>query len=155
MTADTLAKLFGYNHYALKVNLEGVTHEQSVTCPTPQGNCANWILGHVLANRNFIAGFLNGEPVLTAAEAAPYERGSKPMKNGAGALRLERLLTDLDRSQEGILAGLKRLSPADLEAPEGKGTLADSLAFFQFHEAYHAGQVGLLRRIYGKEGAIK
>ena len=34
------------------------------------------------------------------------------------------------------------------------GDLARSLAQLQWHECYHVGQLGLLRRIVGKEGAI-
>jgi len=37
----------------------------------------------------------------------------------------------------------------------GNKTVGNQLAFFQFHEAYHAGQVGLLRRLAGKEGALR
>ena len=38
--------------------------------------------------------------------------------------------------------------------PSDDGTKLDKLAFLQFHEAYHSGQLGLLRRIVGKPGAI-
>ena len=33
-------------------------------------------------------------------------------------------------------------------------TIGSLLAGLSFHEAYHAGQIGLLRRIVGKQGAI-
>jgi hypothetical protein len=33
--------------------------------------------------------------------------------------------------------------------------LMEQLTFMGFHEAYHLGQIGLLRNILGKEGAIK
>ena len=32
--------------------------------------------------------------------------------------------------------------------------LGDRLSFLQFHETYHAGQTGILRRLAGKKGAI-
>ena len=41
-----------------------------------------------------------------------------------------------------------------LDEPLEKDTLGWRLAFLQFHEAYHAGQLGLLRRLLGKDGAI-
>jgi len=44
--------------------------------------------------------------------------------------------------------GLKRLF-------ELNQSLGSKLAVLQFHEAYHAGQLGLLRRIAGKKGAIQ
>jgi uncharacterized damage-inducible protein DinB len=36
-----------------------------------------------------------------------------------------------------------------------KETVRSLLATVFFHQAYHVGQTGLLRRIAGKEGAIK
>jgi hypothetical protein len=36
-----------------------------------------------------------------------------------------------------------------------KETLRSLLTTVLFHQAYHSGQTGLLRRIAGKEGAIK
>jgi uncharacterized damage-inducible protein DinB len=42
-----------------------------------------------------------------------------------------------------------------LAASAGKETVGDQLAFLQFHEAYHIGQAGLLRRLAGKDGAIR
>ena len=155
MNAQALSKLYGYNHYALKANLEGMTHEESLRCPEPAGNCANWVLGHVLANRSVVLGLLDEPPILPDAEAAPYVRGSKPMRAGAGAIRLERLLADLDRSQERIAAGLARATTEAFDATSGQNnTVGGSLAFLQFHEAYHAGQLGL-RRLCGREGAIQ
>jgi uncharacterized damage-inducible protein DinB len=152
---QSLSKLYGLNHYTLTVNLAGLTHEDSVAGPNPGGNCANWVLGHILANRNAILSLLHEEPVLGEAEAKVYERGSPQMNGGAGAIPLERLIQDLERSQERLLRGLSRLSPEDLDAPVEQSTLGATLAFLQFHEAYHAGQVGLLRRMAGREGAIR
>jgi hypothetical protein len=31
----------------------------------------------------------------------------------------------------------------------------EQVTFLGFHEAYHLGQIGLLRKMLGKEGAIK
>jgi uncharacterized damage-inducible protein DinB len=37
----------------------------------------------------------------------------------------------------------------------GDATVSEKLAFLQFHEAYHAGQIAILRRMAGKPGAIR
>ena len=66
------------------------------------------------------------------------------------------MLADFDREQERIQAALGRVTDADLAKPFGDGdTVEGWLHFLQFHEAYHIGQVALLRRIVGHEGAIK
>jgi hypothetical protein len=45
--------------------------------------------------------------------------------------------------------------PEEFNRPPLAGSIGDALSRLNFHESYHAGQIGLLRRIAGKEGAIK
>lgn len=47
------------------------------------------------------------------------------------------------------------MPPADFERKLENGNVGERLAFLQFHESYHAGQVGLLRRLLGKDGVIR
>ena len=155
MIGQTLSMLYNYNHHVLRLNTEGLNHEDSLVQPAPGGNCLNWVLGHIMANRNAILRLLGDEPIWSSEKAAPYERGSKPLTDAAMSVRLPEILQDLDRSQERIQAGLGRLRDEDLEAGSGDTRLGAKLAFFQFHEAYHAGQVGLIRRLIGKEGIIR
>ncbi len=58
-------------------------------------------------------------------------------------------------------AGLAGLDPAALAAPAPPGpgtgpgdTLGTLIGTTLFHQAYHAGQLGVLRRVAGKRGAI-
>jgi uncharacterized damage-inducible protein DinB len=157
MDAATLKKLYETSHYALHVTTEGLTHEESLVQPQPAGNCANWILGHVVASRNIIFRLLQDELVWDAEQAAKYDRGATPLTDGAGAVPFARILEDLDRSQERLAVRLATLTEDELAAPSGRGdaTVGWLLAFLQFHEAYHAGQLGLLRRLLGKDGAIR
>ena len=159
MNADILASQFRFNHAAVKANVEGLTHEDSLRQPAPAGNRVNWVVGHILASRNRIFTLLGEGPAWDPAAAARYARGSAPLKDGALAPRLEALLDTFDRSQERLLGALGRAKQPELEkpidGPLGAKTLGESLALLQFHEAYHAGQTGLLRRLAGKEGAIR
>ncbi len=68
---------------------------------------------------------------------------------------MEEILAAFDDSQDTILAALERTTEADLAASHAKETVGQRLAFLQFHEAYHIGQIGLLRRLLGKPGAIR
>jgi len=155
MNADLLAMLFEINHYALKVNLAGITHEDSLRSPDTGGNCINWVLGHVLSNRNRVLELVGAPPVWEAKDAERFRRGSAPLTDPIAAMPFETMVSDLDRSQEEIMSGLARLNAEDLAKEAPRGTVAHELAGLQFHEAYHAGQIGLLRRIAGKEGAIR
>jgi uncharacterized damage-inducible protein DinB len=62
---------------------------------------------------------------------------------------------------ERIDVGLADLTSEALDAPapaspnnDPDETVRSLLALVSFHQAYHAGQTGLLRRIAGKDGAI-
>jgi hypothetical protein len=156
MTAEGLKRLFGYNHYAIGVNARDLSHEESLLGPQPGGNCANWVLGHIVASRGGVLSLLGEQPVWNDAESERYKRGSAPIVGTEDGPRpFPEILEAFDRSQERVLAGLSRVSNEQLGSAATEGSMASRLAGLQFHEAYHAGQLGLLRRIAGKEGAIK
>jgi hypothetical protein len=147
--------LFGFNYYVLKKNLEGVTHEESLRQPESDGNCLNWVLGHIVTTRDAALKMLHQEPIWSQEQADPYRRGSSPIRDGSRAESLEKIVADLERSQDRLIAGLEKVSEPELNAPAGDETVEKQLFTLQFHEAYHAGQTGLLRRMVGHEGAIK
>ena len=161
ITADTLKMLYGMNKWALGVNTEGIGHEESLAAPPRGGNCANWVVGHIVATRNVVLSLVGAEAVLDKETAALYERGSAPMTDPTRARRFEELLADFERAQARLEAALDRASDQLLAAPVpegapkvGDGLVGSTLAMLQFHEAYHVGQTGLLRRLAGKPGAI-
>lgn len=153
MTTEGLKLLFQYNHYAIGANARDLTHAESLVGPEPAGNCANWVLGHIVQSRGAVLEILGEKPVWGAAEGELYKRGSKPI-TGSAAKPFPEILQALDLSQERLMAGLSRAKNPDLGSADTKGSLAAKLAGLQFHEAYHSGQLGLLRRIAGKKGAI-
>lgn len=158
-STDALNMLFGINYDVLKKNLDGVTHEESLIQPEGGGNCLNWVLGHIVATRDYAIQLLNQAPVWDREIAGVYQRGSDPLHDGSNAQPFEKLVADLERSQNRLVAGLSTVSEPELSAPAADKsageTVGETLFVLQFHEAYHAGQTGLLRRIAGHEGAIK
>ena len=156
---DALNMLFGINYQVLRKNLDGVTHEESLIQPEGGGNCLNWVLGHIVATRDYVLQLLHQEPVWTKEIVGIYQRGSEPIRDGSNARPLERIVADLERSQERLVAGLATVSEPELSAEAADKSAAETvggtLFVLQFHEAYHAGQTGLLRRMAGHEGAIK
>jgi uncharacterized damage-inducible protein DinB len=137
------------------MNLEGISHKDSLIQPEPGGNCINWVLGHIVSYRNQALKLLGDAPLRSNEEMSAYARGSEPISDDARARPLEEILADFDRSQERLTERLGRMSEQELAAPAKRGTIWQTFAFMHFHEAYHAGQIGLLRRLIGKEGAIK
>jgi hypothetical protein len=163
MKAQPIKTTYDFTYFVLKRNCEGVSHERSLIAPEPAGNCMNWVLGHILAQRTTILKLLGQDPIWGAAEAAPYLRGSTPLAPSRvlEARPFESLLADLARSQELLAAGFEAVTPEMLSAPGlpdvpgGVQPVETQLAVFNFHEAYHAGQTGVLRRIVGLAAAIQ
>jgi hypothetical protein len=155
MNPEMLSRLFELNAYCVKVNTEGFTEDDGRVQPHGGGNCCNWVLGHIVATRQAILGLLGQPAIWSEAETNLYKRGSAAIVSSSRAISLKKILSDFGRSQEQILRALKGLSAEDLAKPMGDESVGQKLATLHFHEAYHAGQLGLLRRIVGKEGAIK
>ncbi|MBI2565616.1 MAG: DinB family protein [Candidatus Schekmanbacteria bacterium] len=155
MRSKLLQQQFELNHYVIKANTEGLTESEALMQPPQGGNCTNWVVGHILASRMRTVGLLAKPAFWTTTGASRYERGSLPVREREAALpALADLLALLDESQDLILSGLSALTEADLDRTGERGTVAESLALLSFHESYHAGQLGLLRRMAGKPGAI-
>ena len=155
MSPNTLSQLFGIIHKTVTVNTEGLTHADSLTQPPGGGNCANWVLGHMVANRNVVMELLGEPAVWDENQSALYRRGSKAIVCDSDALPFDEILQDYYRAQAALMACLERKTEEDLGVPAGDSTVGEQLAFLQFHETYHAGQLGLLRRALGRPGAIE
>jgi uncharacterized damage-inducible protein DinB len=151
----------GITQSVIRVNTAGLTHEDSLVQPQPDGNCLNFIVGHVVNVYDQVLPLVGQEPVMGDA-VRRYERGSPPIRDAAEALQLSDLLAAFDTQTERFQAGLATLTPEALErpmpGPDSKGELTETtrslLSTILFHQAYHAGQTGVLRRIAGKPGAI-
>ena len=162
MTGNELASMYEFSYGAIKRNLEGVTNEDSLVQPPGAGNCLNWVLGHVVTARNLALMLAGAAPTVTGEHMTIYLRGSSP----AGTdkfLDLTTLRAFLDDTQKALIPALRVLSeealtqpvPEQHRRPPLTGSIGDALVRMHYHEGYHNGQIGLLRRLAGKEGAIK
>ncbi|MGD0367661.1 MAG: DinB family protein [Acidobacteriaceae bacterium] len=149
-------------HGVLRRNVEGLTQEDSLNQPQPGGNCLNWVIGHLLCIYDSVLPALGQKPVLGASALKRYERGSAELHEAGEALPLADLLTAWDETAKRVEAGLGTLTAERMDEPapfsptnNPKETVRSLLATICFHQAYHVGQTGLLRRIAGKEGAIR
>jgi uncharacterized damage-inducible protein DinB len=164
MTGNDLATMYEFSFMAINRNLAELSHEDSVFIPEPAGNCINWVLGHIISARGMMLLVTGaGAPVFSEAEAAVFARGSAALKNGDQGVDLDRLKSALEESQKKLVPALQAMSEAALSAdvpekfkrPPLTGSLGDALARLCYHEGYHNGQIGVLRRLAGKESAIK
>jgi len=155
---DSLAQQFGFVYQTAAANLEGVTREQSLAQPSPGGNCANWILGHLVNVHNGVMRLLNEKPVWESEQLA--RAGYDPITGPGNAIDWEVLRSQFFASKERCLKAIAALSDKALEdrVPHpfgGECTRAELLSTLAFHQAYHVGQLAVCRRIAGLEGVIK
>lgn len=76
MDAESIVYLMNFNSQAMGLNLDGLTHEDSLVQP-PSGNCINWMLGHLLVHRHRMLETL-GEPAPIPEALMRYDRGRRP-----------------------------------------------------------------------------
>jgi hypothetical protein len=161
ITTATLRILFEFSYNVIKQNIDGIGEEESLRRPADAGNPVNWVVGHVLATRNHLLGILGRAKPWTEEEIRTYDRGSHPYADGWKPLPFSRLAGDVDRTQDLLRRALAELPTARLSEPLPPDrnpfrldSLGEMLAAFSFHESYHAGQTGILRRVLGRPGAI-
>lgn len=120
------------------------------------GHDPRWIVGHLAAMRRRVLALM-GIP----RPAEPWEqffgRGTSP----AGLppdLDPKALVADVHASQAAMVPAWKHLTVGALAEglgrtlPDGSDTVGGALRFLAWHEAYHLGQLGILRRLAGRSG---
>ncbi len=163
MTGSEIASMYEFSYGAIKRNLDDVTNEESLVQPPGAGNCLNWVLGHIVSARNTALKLAGVAPMVGEDVAAHYRRGSEPLQRGEKVPDLATLRGLLSDTQHQLVPALAALSdealtqpvPEAMRRPPLTGSVADALLRLHYHEGYHNGQIGLLRRLAGKEGAIK
>lgn len=155
MNGSSVAAQFELTYRVIGVNLDGVTHEESVLHPQGGGSSINWILGHLVVSRNSILKLLGEGPVWTDDQCETYARGADLPVDAGSYLPFDEIRAALRESQERLFPKMSALPDEAGVIPSFEGSILSKLLFLQFHEAYHVGQLGAVRRWVGKEGAIK
>lgn len=156
---EQLASAFGLNLNIIKRQTESMSHADSLLQPPFRGNCLNWVLGHIVVNRNRVLKLLGEGPVVREGDLTRYETDSEPViADGPGVMTLDELLETLEHAQGLIAAGLQRATSEDLSQKvkigEREMTVGQRLFGLYFHETYHTGQTELLRQLAGKDDKV-
>lgn len=158
ISSQDLSNAFARNVSIIKMQTEGLTHEDCLRQLPFHGNCLNWVLGHIVVSRDGVLETL-GEPPVMDAYGVRYKRNSDPVTQAdESTLALEELLNWLDRSQERIATALSKMDEAALAreytSGDRKTTVGQRAFFLYFHETYHVGQTELFRQLAGKDDKI-
>ena len=118
-----------------------------------------WYLGHLAVTKTFFLGLYAGhQSTLSDEHMKRYNRGSDPSSVDFSDADKDELLALLKSLRAETKTFILSLTPEDLarEAPTEVAhplfkTLGSALALVCSHDAYHAGQIGALRRAMGKD----
>ena len=157
---SVLAEYFSRNVEIVKLQTAGMTQEESLIQLSFRANCMNWILGHLVTNRNSILKLLNREDLIDNTSVKRYERELEPITGpGEGILAIEELIRLLEQPQSHIRQLLSEMSEEELSRQVAffgnrSRSVAEWLFFFYFHDTYHTGQTEILRQAAGKNDKI-
>ena len=155
---QALKSQYSLFYRTVAMNTEGMTHQDSLIQPEPAGNCANWILGHLIMAQNMIMA-ANGEAPAWESDTLD-NAGEDPIIDGSQAIDWDTARAKLLASQNRCLAAIENLTDEQLDEGGytnplgGEITLGGLINFLAYHQAYHAGQLGMSRRLAGYESAI-
>ena len=155
---ESISQHFGFMYQTSAANLERLSPEQSLAQPSPGGNCANWILGHLTNVQNGVMKLVGEAPVWESDQLK--RAGYDPITGSSNAIDWDTMRTRFLGSRDRCIAAISGLSDEALaeSVPHpfgGTTTRAGLLTVLAFHQAYHAGQLAVARRIAGLEGAVK
>jgi uncharacterized damage-inducible protein DinB len=157
MTAEMLISQFQFNQMVLTRLLSDISHDESLKPTAEDGKCINCLLGHILAARSDLLTQMQCPSHWNENDAAPY-RIKENRFEASRAHKLDGLKTVLDDSYSRLIAAveesratLDEMSPLPT-ATGRKLTWGQRAGSYICHEAYHAGQIGLMRRLIGKPG---
>ena len=155
---DMLVQQFGAVYAVIALNVQGLSHADSLAPAAGGGNTANWILGHLVNVQNGAMRLIGGPPVWESEqlEAARFDH---PIRSADEAIDWDELVARFKASRDVCLAAIAALTDDQLaEAmvdPFGNdSTRAGILSLLSTHQWYHAGQLGMARRAAGLKTAI-
>ena len=151
----TLAQQFAFNAGMLQMLSKDMQPDDWAFRPEGGGNCALWILGHVCSARRMLVRKLGGDTPEVATDAL-FGMGEEP-RDASELPDAATLLAEVQAPSKELVRVLEALTPEKAAEPwghafpDGSDTIAGGIRFLFFHESYHLGQLGLLRRMRGKQ----
>ena len=162
MHAKTLAYQLELSDRLVEMNTKDVSHEESLVTPPRGGSCLNQVLGHMTRTRNRALGSMGQKSPYPMEDFDPYDDRTGVPFSPEKALPFDELKRRFKAMQEPLVRAITDMPPEALAAKpprpmtgEPNETVGSNLATFVFHECYHVGQTGVLRRVAGKPGVVK
>ena len=147
-----LAYIFQANDGLIRQTLSDLPADALWTQPGGQGNSIMWIVGHITQTRAGLLSLLGDRASTGWGEL--FRRGAQRQDPSAYPAPQTIKAVGVDLATR-LRAKLETITADELAAPvttvklPNVNTVVDALAFFAFHEAYHVGQLGYVKKALG------
>ncbi len=149
--AAPILKVYHINFFAFQKNIAGITHQESMIQVHEGTSTINWIMGHLVLVRDEVLKLLNEEVLCDEVCREIYGAGTPGMVDINAAIDLPDLVNAFQHSQDVIT---QKLQLFEKEAPKNIDDLMVQMAGYGFHDAYHMGQLGYIRRLLNKPSLL-
>ena len=132
--------------------LDGLDREALLRRPSPRSNPILWVAGHLVQSRARLINILGGSrelpwPDLFRTGSTIVDPGAYPDAAAISAMWRE-LTAELTQRLEALGPGaLSAEAPPRIASADG--SLGGAIANLAFHEGYHVGQLGFIRKLLG------
>ncbi len=122
-----------------------------------RGNSLLWLAGHITTSRYAVARLIGLPDKCPFGELFGRGVPSKPDDEYPSIKEIKLAFAELS---EKLKAQFEKLMPEDYEKevveryPTARHDVLHALSFLSFHEAYHVGQMGLIRRLLGYDQLV-
>ncbi len=135
--------------------LHGLDPDELTRAPSDDSNPMIWMAGHLAQTRVRLGRLLGVDREVPWPSL--FQRGSPPPEI-AKYPALSDIRSVWEDAGKALRTRLRAMSEEELHAqlrlkiPSTDGTLRGAIVFALFHEGYHVGQMGYVRRTLGREG---
>lgn len=153
-SVQTMKSLFGTTDFLIPLVLGDLTDDQAKTRSRGgDGPSIAWIVGHMLDFRYRMMNLLGAE------RQSPYAAafGQTGATDGSGYPSVSELQDAWRSVAEELYAVMDGVTEGDLDGPvqggpHGEEAVRDKASFLVWHEAYHLGALGAVRKSIGQPG---
>jgi len=155
MTA--ISELFKLNTNLFETVLEGVPGDLQYTRPTDKANSVNWVAGHLARYRFALTAMLGLEVESPWGDLYRKGTGAEDTTEYPSLDEIKAVWKEISAR---MLKGLEEATEDQLTKeppwtkPGMENTIRGTITFLAFHESYHLGQLGYLRKLHGLERAF-
>jgi len=156
-TMESIYNMFKFNTQVFEQVLEGLTEDHEHARPIKRANSVNWVAGHIVRYRYSIANLLGVDAESPWGEL--YRKGTEAT-NGDKYPSLDEIRAAWKDISAKMLKAIKEAEEETLTKvppwtkPGLENSIRGTVTFLAFHESYHLGQLGFLRKFHDLDAAF-